>query len=169
MESQAENSNGIRQKFMADAKDIGISAVNRFHTELDARKGTVVSHVQAISSMLENAASGLDENAPGWLRSVLDQGSQQVCKLVDTLEQDDSRHIVDQVNQFARRSPTTFLVLCAAAGFAAGRILKAGSDKDNALPLNEALTSDEAFADRQLPALNERSNVAQADDDGGVL
>ena len=79
-----------------------------------------------MSATIERAAEGLDANAPAWLKSALQQGAQKVQQLADTLDQNDSRQIVDQVNDFAKNSPGTFLGACAAAGFAAARIFKAG-------------------------------------------
>jgi ElaB/YqjD/DUF883 family membrane-anchored ribosome-binding protein len=135
MQPETENSKGIRDELVSNAKGVGASAVNRLHSEIDGRKSEAVEQAKSVSSTIERAASDLDDSAPRWLKSALEQGSQQIQKLADTLEHNDSRQIVDQVNQFARNSPATFLATCAAAGFAAARIFKAGAtEADGAQP-----------------------------------
>lgn len=127
MEPQPDTVQGVGNELLSDAKDVGTSAINRLHSEVDARKGDAVTQVKSVSSVIQNAAGGLDPNAPTWLKSAFEQGAQQVQKFADTLEQKDSRQLVNEVSDFARGSPGTFLAACAAAGFAAARIFKAGS------------------------------------------
>jgi hypothetical protein len=127
MQHQSDTMSGVGNELLSDAKDVGTFAVNRLHSELDARKGDAATQVKSVSSAIEQAAGGLDQNAPTWLKSAFEQGAQQVQKFADTLEQKDSRQLVNDVSEFARASPGTFLGACAAAGFAAARIFKAGS------------------------------------------
>jgi len=131
MQPPSDPDQGIGSELLTDAKSVGSSAVNRLHSEVDTRKADAATQVKSVSSAIEQAAGGLDANAPTWLKSALEQGAQQVQKFADTLEQKDSRQLVTQVSDFARGSPGTFLAACAAAGFAAARIFKAGSS-DNA-------------------------------------
>lgn len=118
----AELSNELR----SDAKELKSSAKERVHSELDARKGTAANQAKSVSSAIERTAGELDANAPEWLKSTMRQGAQQVQRFADTLEQKDSREILSDVRTFARDNPSTFLAACAAAGFAAARIFKAG-------------------------------------------
>lgn len=127
METQTETNPGLGQELVADAKGVGSSAVNRLHSEVDNRKGEAVTQVKSISSAIDRAAEGLDGNAPDWLKSAFTQGAQQVQKFADALEQKDSRQLVGEISDFARKSPMTFLAACAAAGFAASRVFQAGS------------------------------------------
>ena len=116
----------VGTELKSDAQQLGSTAINRVHSEVDARKGAAVSQAKSVSSAIERAAGELDEGAPAWLRSAFQQGAQQVQRFADAIEQKDSRQMVEEVNSFARNSPGTFLAGCAAAGFAAARILKAG-------------------------------------------
>jgi hypothetical protein len=127
MEPQSDTIQGVGNELLSDAKDVGTSAVNRIHSEVDARKSDAASQVKSVSSAIGQAAGTLDPNAPTWLKSALEQGAEQVQKFADTLERKDSRQLVSDVSDFARGSPGTFLAACAAAGFAAARIFKAGS------------------------------------------
>ena len=127
MEPQSDTIEGVGSELLSDAKDVGTSAVNRLHSEVDSRKGDAITQVKSVSSAIQTAAGELDPNAPTWLKSAFEQGAQQVQKFADSLEQKDSRQLVNDVSDFARGSPGTFLAACAAAGFAAARIFRAGS------------------------------------------
>ena len=128
MQPQSETGSGTTSELASNARQLGSSAVNRAHSEVDARKDQAVTQARSVSSAIERAADGLDEGAPAWLRSAFQQGAQQVQKLADTIEQKDSRALVQEVSNFARNSPGTFLAACAAVGFAAARVMKAGAD-----------------------------------------
>ena len=128
---QSDTAPAVGSELLSDAKGVGTSAVNRLHSEVDARKGDAATQVKSVSSAIEQARDGLDTNAPAWLKSAFDQGAQQVQKFADTLEQKDSRQLVNEVSDFARGSPGTFLAACAAAGFAAARIFKAGASENS--------------------------------------
>ena len=127
---QNSNQSGATNELKADAQQLGKSAKDKIHSELDARKGSAANQVKSVSTAMERTAGGLDDNAPEWLRSAIQQGAQQVQRFADTLEQKDSRAIVNEVRTFARDNPTTFLAACAAAGFAAARIFKAGGSSE---------------------------------------
>jgi len=128
MQPQSEAPTGVGEELRADARHVGASAVNRLHSEVDARKGTATSQARAVSSAIDRAAGELDDAAPDWLKSAFRQGAQQVQRFADALDQKDSRQLVGEVSNFARNSPGTFLAACAAAGFAAARLAKAGAE-----------------------------------------
>lgn len=134
MQPNSDTAKPVGAELLEDAKNVGASAANSIHSEVDARKGEAVTQVQAVSSTIERAAEGLDPNAPTWLKSALEKGAQQVKTFADTLDQNDSRQMVNQASDFAKRSPGTFLGACAAAGFAAARIFKAGGEENLASP-----------------------------------
>lgn len=117
---------GLTSELRSDAQELGSTAKNRIRGEIDARKSTAASQARSASSAIERAASELDEGSPEWLRSAFQQGARQIQRFADTLEQKDSREILNDVRSFARDNPTTFLAGCAAAGFAAARLFKAG-------------------------------------------
>ena len=128
MQPTSDTATPVGAELLSDAKNVGSSAANRLYSEADARKDEAVNQVQAVLSTIERAANGLDANAPAWLKSALEQGAQQVKAFAETIDQNDSREMVSQIGEFAKRSPGTFLGACAVAGFAAARIFKAGSN-----------------------------------------
>lgn len=117
----------------ADAQQLRSKAADRLHSEVDNRKGEAVSQAQTVSSAIRQTADGLDENTPAWLKSALSQGAQKIQQFADTIEQKDSRQLMREAQDFARNNPGTFLAACAAAGFAAARIFKAGEQQGSQL------------------------------------
>lgn len=115
----------------SDAKQLGNSAANRIHSEVDSRKSDAADQIRSVSTTVQNAAGGLDANAPSWLKSAFQQGAHQLQRFADALDQKDSRQLVSEVQDFARERPALFLGACAAAGFAAARIFKAGGEQQS--------------------------------------
>jgi hypothetical protein len=128
MQPQPQSGSGTTRELASDAKHMGESALNRVHSEIDARKDGAASQARSVSSAMDRAAGNLDDGAPDWFKSALQKGAQQVQRFADTIERKDSRQLFQEISDFARQSPGTFLAGCAAAGFAAARIAKAGSE-----------------------------------------
>ena len=126
MDPQANTAQGVGDELLSNAKSVGSSAVNRLHSEIDDRKGDAVEQVKSASAAIKQASEGLDQSAPKWLKSAVEQGAKQFQKFADSLEHTDSRELLGQVSNFARNSPGTFLFACAAVGFAGARVFKAG-------------------------------------------
>lgn len=129
--STNQGASGAAGELKSDAQQLGNKAANRLHSEVDARKDTAVSQVQSVSSAIEQTAGQLDDNAPAWLKSAFTQGAQKIQQFADTIEQKDSRQLMSEAQSFARNNPGTFLAACAAAGFAAARIFKAGGEQQS--------------------------------------
>lgn len=129
MQPPSENASGTREELRSDVEQVTTTAANRLHSEMDSRKDDAASQAKSVSSAISRAAGELDEGAPAWLKSSFEQGAKQIQRFADVLEQKDSRQITEEVRSFARNSPGTFLAGCAAAGFAAARILKAGGEQ----------------------------------------
>jgi hypothetical protein len=132
--SQQQNTGlgGTASELKSDARQLSSKAADRLHTEVDARKDTAVTQAQSVSSAVRQAADGLDEGAPEWLRSAFQQGADQIQRFAQSLEQKDSRQLLNDVQSFARERPALFLGAAAAAGFAAARVLKAGGEQHSA-------------------------------------
>ena len=124
-----QQTTGAGGELRSDAQQIGSKAADRLHSEVDARKGSAATQARSVSTAIHSAAGQLDDNAPAWLRSAFRQGAEQVQRFADTLEQKDSRAILDEVQSFARQRPALFLGACAAVGFAASRLFKAGGEQ----------------------------------------
>lgn len=128
MQQPPSQNAGTGSELASDAKQVTSKAVDRVHSELDARKGTAATQAKSVASSIQRAAGELDEGAPAWLKSTFQQGADQIQRFADALDQKDSRQLMNEVQSFARERPGAFLAACAAAGFAAARIFKAGGD-----------------------------------------
>ena len=128
-EPSTPGAGGDTSELRSDAQKISSTAANRIHSEVDARKGAAADQARSVSSAIERAAGELDGGAPNWLKSAFQQSADQVQRFADSLEQKDSREILNEVQSFARERPGTFLAACAAVGFAAARVLKAGGEQ----------------------------------------
>lgn len=128
---QPSEGGGTGTELASDAKQLGNSAADRVHSEVDARKSGAADQVRSVSTAIQHAAGDLDQNAPSWLKSAFQQGAQRVQRFADALDHKDSRQIVSEVQDFARERPALFLGACAAAGFAAARIFKAGGEQQS--------------------------------------
>jgi hypothetical protein len=126
MQQPPTQDGGTGNELRSDAQQLSSSAANRLHAEVDTRKSTAVTQAQSLSAAIGQAVDGLDPNSPEWLKSALQQGAQHIQRFADSIEQKDSRQLMSDAQQFARKNPGTFLAACAAAGFAAARVLKAG-------------------------------------------
>lgn len=159
MQPQSEILQKVGEEMIDDAKSVGASVINRLHSKIDARKGDAAAQLQSVSSTFERAALTVDADAPDWLRPALEQGARQVQKFADTLHQNDSRDIAGQVNEFAKKSPGTFLGTCAVIGFVAARVFKAGSN-ENTPPQPGAITPEKSLSTSLSPNTHQPSGFA---------
>jgi hypothetical protein len=153
----SQGGGGTGGELRSDAKQLGNSAANRIHSEVDARKDTAVDQAKSVSSAMQRAAGEMDQDTPDWLKSALRQGAQKIQTFAETIEEKDSRELIRDVQDFARSNPGTFLLACAAAGFAGARILKAGAQNQQNSPDSQG----------QQPSLSSQpeagtSNLAQS-------
>jgi hypothetical protein len=125
--SPTTNGGELRDELRGDAQTLTDTAKQKLHSEADARKGAAATQAKSLSSALESAAGELSDS-PQWLRSLFQQGAQTLQRFADTIEQKDSRQLTRDIQQLARDNPGTFLAGCAAAGFAAARVVKAGAE-----------------------------------------
>jgi hypothetical protein len=146
---------GTTQELTSDAKQLGSKAADRIHSEVDNRKGQAVSQAQSLTSAIRQTADGLDDNAPQWLRSAFQQGADQLQRFAESIENKDSRQILNDVQSFARERPALFLGAAAAAGFAAARILKAGSEQQSSQQFTSEYDRSQPWGDGELGSENQ--------------
>lgn len=165
MQTSTRNTGGagsVRNELSSDAQQLGNAASNRLHSEIDARKGGVAEQARSVSSAIDRAAGEIDD-APQWIQSAFKQGATQVRRLADTLEHKDSREIMTDLRILARDNPGTFLAGCAAIGFAAARVFKAGADDESdssESPESQARQSRFPPAQGQDPMLSSTGDTA---------
>lgn len=126
----SSGSSDVKEELSGDAQRLKDTAKQRAEQETNAQKGKATSAAHSTSSAIEKAAEQLrnDENAPSWLSSAFEKTAQEIDRFASGIENKDARDIRRDVTQFARQSPAAFLAASAAAGFAAARFLRAGSE-----------------------------------------
>ena len=125
--SYGSGSDGGAQSLKSEVTALKDKAAERVVQEADSRKGDVAGGMKQVSSALQSAASELDGGeTPAWLRQGVTRLATSVSGFAEVLENTDARELTAKVQDFARRSPGTFLGACAAAGFAASRVFTAG-------------------------------------------
>lgn len=53
MQTSSDAGGGVGSELMADARDVGITAVNRLHSEVDTRKGDAATQAKSVSTAIE--------------------------------------------------------------------------------------------------------------------
>ena len=120
----------IRDELSNDASRLTQTATSKIEQAADGRKQQVTGAAQAVSSAIDRAVGALreDDQAPDWLTSAFEKTARQIGDLARSVEGKDISEIRRGVTDFARQSPVAFLAASAVAGFAAARVLRAGSE-----------------------------------------
>jgi ElaB/YqjD/DUF883 family membrane-anchored ribosome-binding protein len=98
--------------------------------QAEAKGQEAASSLRKFSEQITALSQGRPSEA-GQLTSYLDDARQRVQGIADTLEQRGPQGLLDDVTQFARRKPGTFLLCAAVAGFGVGRLVRAGAASDS--------------------------------------
>lgn len=97
---------------------------------VDERKRTLADSVHALASAFDAAANSLSEGQQGRLADWTRELSGRAHRMASYLEEQDTRGLVNDLEDTARRHPTAFLGTTFAAGLAAGRFLRATQRTD---------------------------------------
>lgn len=120
----------LREDVSKDAARLAESARQRLDKASERPKEAVAGAARSATSALEQAAGALrhDEAAPDWLAKGFETAARQIANFAETLEGKKLDDLTREVTRFARTNPLVFLAASAAAGFAAARFLRAGSE-----------------------------------------
>ncbi|MCL9999252.1 MAG: hypothetical protein NBV68_07710 [Erythrobacter sp.] len=138
MTSQSQNpsasegqQSGITEELKQDGSRLADDVMSRAKQEAEGRKNEAADLAGSASSALDTAAQDLRENAdvPDWMASALQQAARSIEGLASHIQGRSIDELGEEVSEFARRNPGTFLAASAAIGVAASRVLSAGVDK----------------------------------------
>lgn len=120
----------LREEVSGDAARLAQTAKDRIDQAADGQKQAAVGVARSATSAIDRAANALreDDGAPEWLTKAFETTARQIENLAGSLEGKNIDDIRRNVSQFARQNPMAFLAASAAAGFAAARFLRAGSE-----------------------------------------
>jgi len=114
---------------VGEAKDQVRSLVDQTKHEvrlqLDSRTEQAANALQTLSTQLTALREGRPEEA-GHVATVVGDAQQRLQSYASSLQTRGPQALVDDVSLFARRRPMAFLFGAAVAGFAMGRLVKAG-------------------------------------------
>ena len=106
------------------------------------------SQTEKLAQNLRRLGNKAGAVAQGWpneessVRQYVWQLAEKLDLAADEIELRGIDGLVDEVQSFARRNPTAFMVGAALAGFAVGRVLRAGSSPEEVETTDEAIEVD---------------------------
>ncbi|MBG6180279.1 hypothetical protein [Arthrobacter sp. CAN_A1] len=135
--SEAKN---VAHEASTQAKNLLGELGSDLKTQAGASQQKAAEGLRSISDELGTMADNGDENGPA--NSLVRQAAQRSGDVAGWLEGRDPGSLLDEVKDFARRRPGTFLMVAAGAGLLAGRLTRglagAGSDAHGSTPSNPA-------------------------------
>ena len=131
--SGGSNPQSATNELKHDAENLKETAARQGEAKADQEKERVGRAASSASAALRTAAGELrdDNDAPDWLASAFASVAREVEGVAGRLQNKSTREIASETRRFARDNPTAFLAASAAAGFAAARFLRAGSEYDD--------------------------------------
>lgn len=152
----------LREEVSGDAQRLTQTAKTRIDQAAEGQKAAVTGAAHKASSALDRAVEELrkDDGAPDWLTKAFETTARQIEGLARSVEGKNIDDVRRNVTQFARTNPMAFLAASAAAGFAAARFLRAGSEYKSHQP-----NASEQMASRQSPATGDGSSTGFASAD----
>jgi hypothetical protein len=140
----ADSAKGVASEAAHQAGDVIVQAKQEvaslvdqarreLQVQLEVKGAEAAGGLRTLSSQLQALASGHPDEA-GPLAGRVRDAQQVVHHLADRLEHGGSQGVVQDVTGFARRRPGTFLLGAVVAGFAVGRLLRAGTQASSGTP-----------------------------------
>lgn len=126
----SQPSGGVTKELADDAKGIGKAAQEKLSAKANEGKEQAGEAARSTATALKSAADQLqqDGSSPEWLTTGFQKAAREIERFASGIEGKDMRAITRDVTQFARSNPLAFLAVAGIAGFAAARVLRAGSD-----------------------------------------
>ena len=120
-----------------EGKHVASTARDQFHQLVGEAKRDVTDKGESIAHRAAERLRDLDDQATlllegrggsgGQLEGYLREGQQRLQSLADRLEQRGAQGIIDDVVQYGRRRPGTFLLAAAGLGFLTARVVRVGA------------------------------------------
>jgi hypothetical protein len=99
---------------------------------LDEGKDRAIEAVHGVADALRRTAEGLEESDGAFIARYAHQAADQIERFSENFRERRLTDIVADVEDFARRQPTVFLLGAVAAGFIAGRFMSASAERRHA-------------------------------------
>ena len=113
-------------------KSLGSTATEQVRTLADTGKARASGALGEFATMLDDAATQVDEKLGAQFGGYARQASGAVRSFADGLDGKDVDDIVEDVRAFVQKSPAVAIGAAAALGFVVARVLRAGVDANRA-------------------------------------
>ncbi|MGX7824604.1 hypothetical protein ACTG9Q_05890 [Actinokineospora sp. 24-640] len=110
-----------------EARKVAQDAKSQLRDQAEEQTKKVGESLRRLGEHVDALAQGRPEEA-GPLTDYVRQAADKIHEVVGRVESRGFEGIVQDAESFARRRPGTFLLVAAAAGFSASRLLRAGSE-----------------------------------------
>jgi hypothetical protein len=149
---------------MANAKTVGSELIGAARDSavslIDAQRGRAADQITALGDALRRSAEPFDSTGTS-LSRYANQAADQICGLADTVRDRPWGELAGDIEGFARRYPTLFMISAVGIGFIAGRFMLSSSDRRHGggrgtgMPDNRmqhgAMRSDAGMGSRTVP------------------
>ena len=127
---------------MSDAKKVGSELVGAARDSavslIDAQRARAADQLAAIGDALRRSAESFEPTGAGALTQYVDQAADQLCGFADTVRDRSWNELAGDLEGFARRYPTMFMVSAMGIGFVLGRFLLSSSERTNQVGMSGA-------------------------------
>jgi hypothetical protein len=118
---------------MSDARKVGSELVGAARDSavslVDAQRGRAADQIVAVGDALRRSAESLESTGAGSLVQYVNQAADQISGFADTVRDRSWDDLAGDLEGFARRSPTMFMVSAVGLGFLLGRFLLSSSER----------------------------------------
>jgi hypothetical protein len=121
-QTATEHAHEVKDEAVRQARDLLDEARHEVSQQAGQQHRSLVVNLRSLSSELGAMKSHAGQT--GVATDLAGQAQQRVAGLADWLEQREPGQVVDEVRDFARRRPATFLLGALAAGLVAGRLTR---------------------------------------------
>ena len=116
----------VKDEVTTQARGLMDQAKREVRDQSRSQADQVVQGIRRVSDQAEALAAGRVDEA-GNVADYVRRAGDQVRQVADRFDQRGVDGLVNDVQDFARRRPGTFLLGCAAAGFVTGRLIRGGA------------------------------------------
>jgi uncharacterized protein YjbJ (UPF0337 family) len=115
-----EQAGQVAGEAKAQAKDLLSQGRNELNDQARSQQQRAAGSLHALAGQLHDMSANASE--PGLAQDLTRQAAGHAATLASWLEDREPGDLLDEVRDYARRRPGTFLALCAGAGVLAGRL-----------------------------------------------
>ncbi|MGE0258527.1 MAG: hypothetical protein AB7H71_17620 [Alphaproteobacteria bacterium] len=118
---------------MSDAKRVGSELVGAARDSavslIDAQRARAAEQITAVGDALRRSMDSFETSGSSTLVQYANQAADQISGFADTVRDRSWSDLANDLESFARRSPTLFILSSVGLGFLAGRFLLSSSDQ----------------------------------------